>query len=199
MQEISMYRKVHFPHILTFAVLSAEPSVLFIRLTFEEQRVLMLSDICGRLRCWRNQENFGGRLLCWAIKMPSGSASQLPFHVVFHLGGNICGILSFLAFVNGKTRRDQSVFEQLFNPSAISGVNKGLLSICAITFECGQRSPRLFICQHWLWTPFVVVMPKQFPALATPHFYQAFECSTMLIDYSSDHQLIGVADDLRDL
>lgn len=48
------------------------------------------------------QEKYGGRLLCWAIKTPTGSAALLPFHVVFHLRGNLCGVLSSVASVHEK-------------------------------------------------------------------------------------------------
>lgn len=35
-------------------------------------------------------------------KTPTGSAALLPFHVVFHLRGNLCGVLSSVASVHEK-------------------------------------------------------------------------------------------------
>lgn len=39
------------------------------------------------------REKYGGRLLCWAFMMLTGSAALVPFHLVFHLWGNLRSIL----------------------------------------------------------------------------------------------------------
>lgn len=60
--------------------------MLFIGLTFEEQRVFMLSDMWGKAQKVKgNKKNMVGGCYVVLSKMLTGSAARLPFHLVFHL------------------------------------------------------------------------------------------------------------------
>lgn len=67
----------------------------------------MLSDMEGEARGGggEKKEYFRERLLCRAIKMPSGATIRLPFHLVFHLRCNLCGCIVFPSATSTKNKK----------------------------------------------------------------------------------------------